>query len=128
MWFMYLWLPAIAQALIYGPYLDEHVPSAVSIVAFMMPFHIPFILHFCNAPLFSFDVHHRIWLGGMLWFAILTLGAEALLVWGSRLPPDHVHPWMLRVGLHCGWYGFVQLARSYRRFHPMAEGGIGPRG
>jgi len=51
----------------------------------------------------------------MIWFAALTIGAEALLLFGKR-PPAHASPIVLRVLMHSGWYGFVQVARSYHPF------------
>jgi len=53
MWYMFLMMPAIAQAVIYGPHTDGCLPSGVLIAFLLIPLYVPFTLHFCNAPLLS---------------------------------------------------------------------------
>ena len=111
--FLFLLFPAVAQSVIYGAYVEGRIPRGLILVGCLLPFYVPTTLHFCRVPLFSFERHHRIWLIGMIWFGMLAVGAELLLAFGT--PKSVVHaPVVLRVVMHLGWYGFVQLARSHR--------------
>jgi hypothetical protein len=116
-----LFVSAIAQGVFYQPATKGHISAWIAACIFLIPFFTVFFIHFCNRPLFSFRVHHAVWLFGLSWYAALTILAEILRLTG-HLPHDAAdHAVIFRLLMHVGWLSLIPLVYSYRLYAPHTK-------
>ena len=108
-----LFFAAIGQSVFFTPLTEHRLPNWLTVVIALLPCFVVFTIHLCNRPLFSFTVHHRVWLVALCWFAALTIAAELLRFFGLLPPTRHDSDIFARITMHLGWLSFIPLIHSY---------------
>jgi hypothetical protein len=102
--------------------LFEKEPSPWLLTSFfVLPWVVIFTVNFTKVPMFTYKTHLRICFSALLWWAGLTLLAEALWIAGLMHGLDRTQVVVGQIMMNLGWLSFIPVWRLYKRGDPASD-------
>lgn len=114
--FMALFFGCIGQSVLFSSLFAKPPSSWLFPTFFLLPGLVIFGVNFTSVSPFTYKVHLRVCFSAFLWWAGLTLLAEALWIAGLMHRLDRTQVAVGQITMNLGWLSFIPAWRTYKRW------------